>query len=355
MMPIRIGVIGCGRIAQVMHLPFLVELPEFDLVALSDISHDVLDKLSDRYRGTSRHIEYAELLARDDVDAVAITTPDHAAIVEAAARAGKHVFVEKPLCFTPDEGRSLIEAVETGGVRAMVGYMRRFDPAVVRLLSELDDLGPIRIVRAIDTHGMRSVPFDIYSLAVPPESPRDVSDRLAAAIGTSDRRLTELYWILLNLGVHDFSVLRALLGAASEVTGVELLGPQHFVTALTYDADVRVVLELGFWSEHTWNDTEVEVVTDTATARLSFPNPWVKYQSTTLRRRIAGEGGTTESLEPGSYHSSYREEWLEFYRAIIEERDPLTTVYEGLADVELATRIVSAVRPEQLDALAEHA
>src|SRR5204863_4141043 len=137
MTSVRIGVVGCGRIAQVMHLPFLDELPEFELVALSDISPAVLDGVAQRYPRATPCVDYRELVARDDVDAVAVCTPDHAAVAEEAARAGTHVFVEKPLCFTPEEGRSLAAAVETSGVRVMVGYMRRYDPAVRRLLDEL--------------------------------------------------------------------------------------------------------------------------------------------------------------------------------------------------------------------------
>ncbi len=137
MTPIRIGVIGCGRIAQIMHLPFLRELPEFELVALSDISVDVLQQLGTCYPGASTHTDYSEVLQRSDIDAVAVTTPDHASIAEQAARAGKHVFVEKPLCFTAGEGQRIADAVHETGVRLMIGTMRRFDPAVRRLLELL--------------------------------------------------------------------------------------------------------------------------------------------------------------------------------------------------------------------------
>ena len=78
-----------------MHLPFLDELPQFDLVALSDVSSDVLDGLSERYPRVSTHLDYAELLARDDVDAVAVCTPDHAAVAEEA-----HVLQQGEIAFS---------------------------------------------------------------------------------------------------------------------------------------------------------------------------------------------------------------------------------------------------------------
>jgi predicted dehydrogenase len=352
---VRIGVIGCGRIAQVMHLPYLAELPEFDLAALSDISPEVLDALAARHPGVSTHLDYGDLLARDDIDAVAVTTPDHAAIAEQAARAGKHVFVEKPLCFTPAEGRRIAAAVEESGVQLMVGYMRRYDPAVLRLLEELPDLGPIRLVRARDTLGMRSVPTDIYTLALPPAgSAGRVSDRgplaerLAEGVGSDDPRLADLYWVTLMLGVHDFAVLRAVLGEPSAVTSAELLAPRHYVATLAYERGEQALVEFGVWPEQTWSDTFFDVVTDTAIASLSFPNPWVRYLPTTLVVRRAGEDGTIETRAPESYRYAFREEWLEFHAAIVDGREPATTVAHGLADVELSAAIVNAIPQEQL-------
>jgi predicted dehydrogenase len=357
-MAIRMGVVGCGRIAQVMHLPFLDELPEFDLVALSDVSSDVLDGLSQRYPRAATHLDYAELLARDDVDAVAVCTPDHAAVAEQSARAGKHVFVEKPLCFTPEEGRSLAAAVEASGVRLMVGYMRRYDPAVRRLLEELPELAPVRLVRALDTLGLRSVPTDVYALALPPEgSGGRVFDRgafahkLATAVGSDDPRRSSLYWIMLMLAVHDFAVLRAIVGAPEEITHVELLGPSHLIVAFRHSDGARATLELGVWPEQTWSDTTVDVVGDAAVTSLNFPNPWIRYVPTTLTQRRAGGDGTTVVLPPPSYRYAFREEWLEFHAAIVEDRDPLTGLDDGLADVELSAAVVNAIPTEQLDAV----
>jgi predicted dehydrogenase len=360
MTPIRIGVVGCGRIAQVMHLPFLDELPEFELVALSDLSREVLDGLARRYPRASTHLDYADLLACDGVDAVAVCTPDHAVIAEEAASAGKHVFVEKPLCFTPEEGRRLAAAVEAAGVRLMVGYMRRYDPVVGRLLAELPERPPVRLVRALDTLGLRSVPGDVYSLVLPPEgaggraSDREtVADKLAAGVGTDDPSRTSLYWIMLMLAVHDFAVLRALLGAPAEITGVQLLAPRHLLAAFGYDAGARATLELGVWPEQTWSDTTVDVVGDAWSSSLTFPNPWVRYLPSTLTQRRAGDDGTTVTASPTSYRSAFREEWLEFHTAVVEGREPVTGVHDGLADVELAAAVVNAVPAKQLNAAAE--
>jgi predicted dehydrogenase len=355
-MTISIGVIGCGRIAQVMHLPLLDELEEFDLVALCDLSAEVLDALGKRYPRVRTFVDFGELLDRDDIDAVAICTPDHALVAAQAVGAGKHVFVEKPLCFAPEEGRALVAAVEQRGVRLMVGYMRRYDPAVRRLLEQLPELEPVRLVRALDTLGLRSVPSDVNTVVLPPDgSVGRVTDRLAfadklsAAVDSDDPRRTNLYWLMLMLGVHDLAVLRAIVGPPDEIAHVELLGPSRLVVSFGYRNGARATLELGVWPAQTWSETTVDVVGDETQARLSFPNPWVRNLPTTLTYRKAGLDGTTVLEAPLSYTSAFREEWLEFNAAIREGRDPLTGVRDGLADVESCAAVVRQIAAEQIE------
>src|SRR5919205_4036581 len=91
---IRMGVAGCGEIAQIMHLPFLAELRDlFEVRAVCDISPGLVETVGDIFHVPHRYTSYADLIARDDVDAVAILTPDHAPIALMAAEAGKHIFV----------------------------------------------------------------------------------------------------------------------------------------------------------------------------------------------------------------------------------------------------------------------
>ncbi len=128
-----------------------------------------------------------------------------------------------------------------------------------------------------------------------------MQDRLAEAVGSDDPRRADLYWIMLMLGVHDFAVLRAVLGEPAEVTGTDLLGERHLVTTLRYESSGPALLELGVWPHQTWTDTSFEVMTDTSLVTLSFPNPWVRYLPTTLVRRSAEEDGTLEIRAPESY------------------------------------------------------
>ena len=113
--PLRFGLIGCGRVAR-YHAQALTEIEGSELVAVCDIVPERADDFSRRYGGDV-YYDYRELLERDDVDVVCIATPsgDHPAIGIDAARAGKHVVVEKPIGLTLIE----IDDLRTGSTRRL--------------------------------------------------------------------------------------------------------------------------------------------------------------------------------------------------------------------------------------------
>ncbi|MBN9593855.1 MAG: Gfo/Idh/MocA family oxidoreductase [Afipia sp.] len=88
---------------------------------------------------TSAHFE--DVLARSDIDAVILCTPQehHAGQIEAAARAGRHVFCEKPLCTTATDAKRAITAVKNAKVQLGIGHERRFEPAVIEMRKRLTD------------------------------------------------------------------------------------------------------------------------------------------------------------------------------------------------------------------------
>src|SRR5258708_24064053 len=104
--PLRIGVIGCGAIAQIMHIPYMVDYEQFDLVALSDMNRSVLDAVGDRYHIARRYTDWRDLLANDQIEAVALLhSGSHHDTLIAALDANKHVFCEKPLGWTVREAQ----------------------------------------------------------------------------------------------------------------------------------------------------------------------------------------------------------------------------------------------------------
>ena len=111
---LSVGVIGCGLIAQVMHLHYLRELAEhFEIAALCDISDDVRTACAHDYGVSRTCADWHDLIAMP-LDAVLIlTSGSHAPIAMAAAEAGRHMLVEKPMCFSVQEGRAMIAAASS--------------------------------------------------------------------------------------------------------------------------------------------------------------------------------------------------------------------------------------------------
>ena len=131
--PLRVGVLGAGLIAQVMHLHYLKELSGlYEIAAVCDISEENARACADRYGIPVACADWHDLIARPLDAVLVLTSGSHAPIAIGAARAGRHVLVEKPMCFSVAEGQAMVAAAEESGVTLMVGYPKRYDPAYAR-------------------------------------------------------------------------------------------------------------------------------------------------------------------------------------------------------------------------------
>src|SRR5438270_8766281 len=159
---VRVGVIGCGMVAQAEHLQNLLQLSDrFEIAALADPSLTVRDVMAGRYAVAESYEDHRALLDEGGVDAVVVSAPaaTHAEITIDALDSGVHVFVEKPLCITLADADRIVAARDRAGKVVQVGYMKRFDPAYVRLLDELPSgAGELRYVRTM-VHDPEWVPF----------------------------------------------------------------------------------------------------------------------------------------------------------------------------------------------------
>jgi predicted dehydrogenase len=132
MKTIGVGIIGCGGIVLQNHLPGLALCPDAKVVALCDTNPQVLEQAKQKTGVTAAFANYSELLAREDVHAVIIATPNivHAPIALAAIAAGKHVLCEKPIAMNHAESVAMLSAAEKAGVRHMTAFTYRFVPAM---------------------------------------------------------------------------------------------------------------------------------------------------------------------------------------------------------------------------------
>ncbi|TIS74353.1 MAG: Gfo/Idh/MocA family oxidoreductase, partial [Mesorhizobium sp.] len=123
---LRVGVLGCGPIAQFAHLESCVKAANADLYAICDAAPDLLARMSATYEPQKMYGDYDEMLADPKLEAVIVATSDayHVPMSIRALEAGKHVLCEKPIGISVEEGERLAEAVKRSGKVLQVGHMK---------------------------------------------------------------------------------------------------------------------------------------------------------------------------------------------------------------------------------------
>ena len=149
---LKLGIAGLGRGFTVM-LPTLSLHPNLDAVAAVDTRAEARSRFEADFGGTS-YDSVEAMCAEADIDAVYVTTPHqfHAEHAEIAARAGKHVLVEKPMAITLDDCTRMIEAAKTAGVHLLVGHSHSYDAPILeaRRLIKTGDYGPVRLITGLN-------------------------------------------------------------------------------------------------------------------------------------------------------------------------------------------------------------
>jgi len=127
---VRMGVIGCGAITQIIHFPILSKMEDVEIVAIADSDKTKVQALGEKYHIDNTFTDHAKLLEMDDIDAVHICTPNsmHAEMTIDALSAGKHVMVEKPIARTYEEAKSMADEARKRKMKLMVGMNHRFRP-----------------------------------------------------------------------------------------------------------------------------------------------------------------------------------------------------------------------------------
>jgi myo-inositol 2-dehydrogenase/D-chiro-inositol 1-dehydrogenase len=130
--PLRIGVIGCGRIAQRIHIPNLRRTRGALVTALCDTNKELMRAIPVDLGTCKRFEDYHTLIGDPEVDAIMVLTPPdtHFGIVKDAIESNKHIFVEKPMTLDIQQAEQLVSMANDNQTKLMVGFMRRFDPAI---------------------------------------------------------------------------------------------------------------------------------------------------------------------------------------------------------------------------------
>lgn len=194
---IKVGLIGCGKIGQVRHLPEYAANEDCVITALYDVNTERAKALAQQYGATA--YESCEALLASDVEAVSICSANtsHAQIAMAALAAGKHVLCEKPMATTLADCEAMVSAAKKAGKRLMIGQNQRLAGAHVKA-KELIDAGAIGRVLTFKTAFCHGGP---ETWSVDPGLNTWFFDKTRAAMGA-----------MADLGVHKTDLIQYLIG-----------------------------------------------------------------------------------------------------------------------------------------------
>lgn len=325
----RIAVIGCGCVAEYGHVPAIFESEHLEAVAFVDPEQTRAEDLSRRFGGGTVYRDYREVLARDDVDAVAILTPPdcHAPIAIAALEAGKHVFTEKPISHTVATAEDMVAAARRTGRKLFVGFLLRHTRCFQRM-GEVIHAGSIGRPMVF-----RMVGFERYE----PDTPYYWDRALNSFILKTSPGI--------DCGSHYVDLMRWYSGA--EAVRVQGIGARihpdvpegHFdweAYQITFDDGSRGYYEAG-WGYSFPAERFLKEAVGPAGCVAVRAAPAREGQETMAETVFRPVGGAEEVLEQSPW-KGFTEEWAHFERLVREDLDP----YPALQDALVSLRIVTA-------------
>ncbi|MBV8564459.1 MAG: Gfo/Idh/MocA family oxidoreductase [Methylobacteriaceae bacterium] len=347
---IRVGIVGCGEVAQIIHVPALKELRDlFDITALCDVSRSVLGQVGASCPGADLFEDYCKLIAAPTVDAVLVANPDayHAEVVIAAIKGGKHVLLEKPIAVTLAEADAMLAAEAAAATAVQVGYMRRYAPAFLeavataaKVRSEIvlarvhDVIGPNATIIDNTSNIFRANDLSAEFLA---EGKRALRAKIGEAIGVASGSRAVAYALLLSLSSHALSAMRELLGGMPK--GVLYAAQRHggrFLSAAFDYGHFVAQFEAGV-DRIPHFDAHLEVYTPAEIIRVDYDTPYVRHlpaRMTTIAAETAA-GVAVRSMFP-TRNDSFVAEWRAFHGHITRGTRPKTTLADARNDLVLA-------------------
>ncbi len=362
-MKVRVGVLGCGAVAQIMHLPFLRELDTlFEVVAVADAHEETLDAVASHYGIPSRCRDLDGLLEAA-IDAVLILTPgSHTEAAIAAMRSGRHVFVEKPLAYTPREIDAIEAAASAAGTTLQVGYMKRYDPAYRRGAELARDLTDLRFVQITTLHpaselfwshipirrGRHAPPSQPYVPHPRPIGPADTSMRPSAerdllrefiGFGTDDAGYATAKVILTSL-CHDVNALRGVLGEPTDVLACDATHDGGCIhTLFAFGPNLRCAYSFLYLPEPRDYREELAFYGGEGRVRIVFPSPFLRNMPTELFVSRTDDGAAAETRLIVSYEEAFKEELRAFHHNVTTGSRPETDLADARADLLVMARM----------------
>lgn len=353
MSKLRIGYVGCGFMAQKVHLPNLLSIPDCELVALAEVRQELGKQVQTRLGIPQLYADHQVMLAQADIDAVAVSAAYavQGEIACDALLAGKDVFMEKPMAISVNQADAILEAEQKSGRRLMIGYMKRYDAgnelvkATLEQFTTSGEVGKLTYARnhgfcgdwisGLDTH------MDSSEESIPAVSPRG-PDWLP-------EEYLRPYLSYLQQYTHNVNLLRWFLGAGDEVSVRSVdLDPDGYTGIVVFDmAGQRALLETGRISHYRWDEH----------TQVYFEHGWVHtWAPPLLLRQVPAEveiyraGDTQQVTYPvaqPAWSWSYKRELEHFVERVRSGRPFRSSAQDTRTDVRLFEKIYQIFLQQQ--------
>lgn len=188
MTKLQVGIVGAGRIGKVHAETLAFRLPESEIVAIADVNQEAARTLAERCGIPTVYESSEAIFTNPRIEAVLIcsSTNTHADLIVAAAKAGKHIFCEKPIAHSLEDIDRALAAVDAAGVQLQIGFNRRFDANFAR-------------VRKAVTDGEIGSPRLLHIVSRDPAPPPLDYIRVSGGM-------------FMDMTIHDFDMARFLIG-----------------------------------------------------------------------------------------------------------------------------------------------
>lgn len=338
--PVRLGIIGAGRISQAAHLPAIEKSGKVELTAVADASPGILGGVARRYHVANAFTDPQELLAAGGIDAVIVAVPDrfHHSLVLQALRSGHHVLVEKPLASTTAEAEEMVAVAAEEKKVLQTGSMKRHDPGVVYAHDVLSQSAP-----PVTFTAWYRVPASrgaTQAVLFPPMYTDTTVSATEARIKADRTR-----HLLATHGAHTFDSIRFLAGEIESLfVRHTSAGPDHaWQGTIRLRAGGLGTFELlanvhGEWQEG------YDIHTPTGTVEVRTHTPFVRRASDV--RIFTEDRADWVSPALGSA-DSYFEQVNAFADAVNGEREVSPAPEDGVAAVRLIEAAAQSVATGQ--------
>lgn len=345
---LKVGVLGCGPIAQAAHFESCTKARNADLYAICDLAPDLLERMAWTHKPECAYADYDEMLADPQLDAVIVATSDafHVPASIAALRAGKHVLCEKPVALSVEDAETLRQEAQSSGRIFQVGHMKRFDAGIEAAKSFIDnEMGEMLALKAWYCDSTHRYPM---TDAV---QPLIVTSKLAKRPAENPKADLRRYYMLAH-GSHLVDTARHLAGdiVAVDARLSERFGAYCWFVDVEFDNGALGHLDLTVAVRMDWHEG-FQIYGQNGSVLGKTYNPWY-FKTSDVDIFRESTGATTRVL--GADGHFYRRQ-LEGFADTILHGAPMrgADVEDGLASVRAMIAIARSAATRQPISLAD--